>query len=88
MAAAGRPAILVPFPFATDNHQLRNAEAMVHQGAALLVLDGAMSGRRLFDEVCGLASQPGLIEQMGAAARSLAKPGAAERAAEILEGLA
>ncbi len=88
LAAAGRPSILVPFPYATDDHQLHNAEAMAKNGASLLVTDQAMSGKRLFDEVSRLASEPGLLRQMGAAARSMAKPGAAIRAAEVLEELA
>jgi len=88
LAAAGKPSILVPFPFAADNHQLRNAEAMVRHGASLLVLDKAMNGRRLFEEVSQLAMRPGLLGRMGDAARSLARPGAAARAAEVLESLA
>lgn len=87
LAAAGKPAILVPFPFATDDHQLRNAEAMVKQGASLLVLDKVMTGQRLFDEVTALAREEGLLERMGQAARAMAKPGAAQRAADVLEAL-
>ena len=87
LAAAGKPSILVPFPFAADNHQLRNAEAMVKQGASLLVQDQAMTGERLFEEVTALAGEEGLLERMGRAARAMAKPGAAQRAAEILEAL-
>ena len=88
VAAAGKPSILVPFPFAADDHQLRNAQAMVRQGAALLVEDTAMNGKRLFGEVAALAGEEELLERMGRAARVLAKPGAAERAADLLEELA
>jgi UDP-N-acetylglucosamine--N-acetylmuramyl-(pentapeptide) pyrophosphoryl-undecaprenol N-acetylglucosamine transferase len=88
LAAAGRPAILVPFPFAADQHQLRNAEAMVRAGAARLVEDRELTGARLFQEVTLLTSEPGLLESMARAARSLARPGAAVRAADILEELA
>jgi UDP-N-acetylglucosamine--N-acetylmuramyl-(pentapeptide) pyrophosphoryl-undecaprenol N-acetylglucosamine transferase len=79
IAAAGKASILVPFPFASDNHQLRNAEALARAGAAKLVLDAAMNGRRLFDEVMQMP------EHIGDRAREFAKPGAAERSAEILE---
>ncbi len=87
LAAAGKPSILVPFPFAADNHQLRNAEAMVKPGAALLVQDTAMKGERLFDEVTALSGTEGLLDRMGRAARAMGKPGAAKRAADVLEEL-
>jgi len=88
LAAAGKPAILVPFPFATDDHQLHNAEAFEHAGAARLVLDKEMTGARLVREVSELASDRSLIDQMAANARTLAHPGAAERAADVLEEIA
>ncbi|HXG33428.1 MAG TPA: undecaprenyldiphospho-muramoylpentapeptide beta-N-acetylglucosaminyltransferase [Bryobacteraceae bacterium] len=85
LAAAGRPAILVPFPYAADDHQLRNAEAAARIGAARLVLDHELTGERLFREVTELAAQPERLEQMGRAARTLARPDAARRAADRLE---
>lgn len=87
LAAAGKPALLVPFPYAADNHQWRNAEAMARAGAARLVPDAELTGARLFQEILALASQPGALERMGAAARKLARPGAAQRAADLLEEL-
>ncbi len=88
LAAAGKPSILVPFPFAADNHQVRNAEAMVRAGAARMVLDSDMSGQRLFEQVVALMSNPEELRAMGDQARALAKPGAAERAATVLEEVA
>jgi UDP-N-acetylglucosamine--N-acetylmuramyl-(pentapeptide) pyrophosphoryl-undecaprenol N-acetylglucosamine transferase len=85
LAAAGRPSILVPFPFAADDHQTRNAEAMEHGGASRLVRDAEMNGEKLFELVRELAGDPGALPRMGAAARQFARPGAARRAAEILE---
>jgi UDP-N-acetylglucosamine--N-acetylmuramyl-(pentapeptide) pyrophosphoryl-undecaprenol N-acetylglucosamine transferase len=87
LAAAGKPSILSPFPFAADQHQLRNAEAFVRAGAARLVEDREMTGERLFATVVELA-EPGTMERMGAAARGLAHPGAARRAANVLEEVA
>lgn len=84
LAAAGKPSVLVPFPFAADQHQLRNAEALQRIGAARLVLDGEMNGERLYAELTEMAAEPGLLERMGAAARAFAKPGAAARAADLL----
>jgi UDP-N-acetylglucosamine--N-acetylmuramyl-(pentapeptide) pyrophosphoryl-undecaprenol N-acetylglucosamine transferase len=85
LAAAGRPSVLVPFPFAADDHQTRNAEAMERGGAARLVKDAEMNGERLFAIVAELASASGELERMGEAARKFAKPGAAQRAADVLE---
>jgi UDP-N-acetylglucosamine--N-acetylmuramyl-(pentapeptide) pyrophosphoryl-undecaprenol N-acetylglucosamine transferase len=85
IAAAGKPAVFVPFPFAADDHQTRNAEVLSGAGAARLVADREFTGRRLFEEVSGLASNPDVLEKMGRAARGFARTGAAERAADILE---
>ncbi len=85
IAAAGKPSILVPLPTSADQHQLHNAEAFEKAGAARLIPDSEMTGERLVREVTRLASEPGLLEKMGAAARSFAKTGAAKRAADVLE---
>jgi len=88
LGAAGKPAVLVPFPHAADEHQKKNAEIMERAGAARMVRDHEFTGRRAFEEIMLLASQPGLFEKMGQAARRFARPGAAARAADILEELA
>jgi UDP-N-acetylglucosamine--N-acetylmuramyl-(pentapeptide) pyrophosphoryl-undecaprenol N-acetylglucosamine transferase len=88
LAAAGRASILVPFPYAADDHQQRNAEAMARAGAAKVVRDNELSGRRLFEEVMSLARNRTALEAMAEAARKLAKPNAARRAAEVLEQVA
>jgi len=88
LAAAGKPSILVPFPFAADDHQSRNAQAFERAGAARLLPDRETTGERLFQEITKLASEPGALERMAESARSLARPGAAEKAAGILEQLA
>jgi UDP-N-acetylglucosamine--N-acetylmuramyl-(pentapeptide) pyrophosphoryl-undecaprenol N-acetylglucosamine transferase len=88
LAAAGRPSILVPFPFAADDHQTRNAEAMERGGAACLVRDADMNGERLFATVSELHGKPGTLDGMAAAARGFAHPGSARRAADILEEVA
>jgi UDP-N-acetylglucosamine--N-acetylmuramyl-(pentapeptide) pyrophosphoryl-undecaprenol N-acetylglucosamine transferase len=85
LAAAGKPSILVPFPFAADDHQTRNAEAMERAGAARLVRDAELTGDRLYSAIGDASRSPASLESMGQAARRLARPGAARRAAEILE---
>jgi UDP-N-acetylglucosamine--N-acetylmuramyl-(pentapeptide) pyrophosphoryl-undecaprenol N-acetylglucosamine transferase len=82
LAAAGKPSILAPFPFAADDHQTRNAEAMENGGAACMLPDARMSGERLVELIEKMTDQLG---EMGLAAKHLARPGAAVRAAEILE---
>ena len=85
LAAAGRPAILVPFPHAPDDHQTRNAEALVRAGAAVMVPDREMTGDRLHREVMALVRDPLRVESMARAARVMARPGAAGLAADVLE---
>ena len=84
IAAAGKPSVLVPFPFAADDHQRRNAAAFERAGAARLVADKEMTGEKLFAVTVELAGEAGSLEKMGAAAKQFARPGAARRAAEIL----
>lgn len=88
LAAAGKPSVLVPFPFAADDHQTRNAEAFDRAGAARLVRDADLTGETFVATVTTLAQEPGALDRMGAAARKFARPGAAARAADILEEVA
>lgn len=88
LAAAGKPSVLVPFPYAADNHQYRNAEAMQRAGAARLITDAEMNGNRFFSEINGLLLDHARLLAMGENARKLAKPGAAERAADVLQEVA
>ncbi len=85
LAAAAKPGILCPFPFAADQHQLRNAQAFQKAGAARLILNKDLTGQTLFEAVTTLAKAPAELIRMSQAAKQLAHPGAAARAAEILE---
>ena len=81
LAAAGVPALLVPYPHAVDDHQTRNAQALVDAGAARMVGEGDEFLKRLgaaFEEV---GARPQLL-RMAEAARTLAKPDAAQRIAD------
>jgi len=84
LAAAGKASILVPFPFAADDHQTRNAEAMERAGAAILSSDKNWTGTNFFELVSDLRVAPERLSAMGQAARGLAKPDSARRVAEIL----
>lgn len=83
LAAAGRPAILVPYPHAADDHQRLNAEAVAEAGAAVWILDGELTGVRLSASVAELAADPARRLRMGEAARGLARPDAAARIADV-----
>ena len=84
LAAAGKPSILVPYPYAADDHQMANARAMERAGGARVVADKEFNGPRMLREIEACLAG-GHLETMAAAARSLAKPGAAARAATLLE---
>jgi UDP-N-acetylglucosamine--N-acetylmuramyl-(pentapeptide) pyrophosphoryl-undecaprenol N-acetylglucosamine transferase len=89
LAAAGKPALLVPFAAAADNHQLRNAEEMVKAGAALLLDESELDvPGMLLAALTGLLGNPERLAAMSAAARTQAHPDAAERIADRLAELA
>jgi UDP-N-acetylglucosamine--N-acetylmuramyl-(pentapeptide) pyrophosphoryl-undecaprenol N-acetylglucosamine transferase len=77
LAAAGRAAILVPLPTATDDHQRRNAEALVRQGAAVMIEQRDLTGERVAADVLALAVDPARRAGLATAARQLARPHAA-----------
>jgi UDP-N-acetylglucosamine--N-acetylmuramyl-(pentapeptide) pyrophosphoryl-undecaprenol N-acetylglucosamine transferase len=81
LAALGKPAILVPYPHATDNHQEHNARAFEAAGAAEVLLDAACTGAALTQGVRALLADPARLQAMGAAARTLDRQGAAEAVA-------
>jgi UDP-N-acetylglucosamine--N-acetylmuramyl-(pentapeptide) pyrophosphoryl-undecaprenol N-acetylglucosamine transferase len=85
IAAAGRPALLVPYPHATADHQAENARYFERGGGAVVVSEPQLDLRRQVDE---LLSDPERLERMGAAMASLARPDAADRIAEELIQLA
>lgn len=80
--AAGRPAILVPYPHATADHQAANAAWVAEAGAATVLADAELSGERLAAEVGGLLGDRERLEAMAAAARRAARPDAARRIAD------
>jgi UDP-N-acetylglucosamine--N-acetylmuramyl-(pentapeptide) pyrophosphoryl-undecaprenol N-acetylglucosamine transferase len=88
LAAAGKPSLLIPFPFAADDHQLKNAQAFERAGASVLALDRDWTGERFFESVNSLYLDRPRMQTMGENARKLAHPGAARRAAQILIDIA
>ena len=89
LAAAAKPALLVPFAAAADNHQLRNAEEMVKAGAALLLDETDLDAPgKLLDGLTSLLKSPERLAALAAAGRTQAHPDAAQRIADRLEKLA
>ncbi len=87
LAAVGLPAILVPYPHATADHQTLNARHMEEAGAAVVVPDAELDGPRLAREVAALLSAPQRMAEMSNAGRAAAPRDAAERIAGELIAL-
>jgi UDP-N-acetylglucosamine--N-acetylmuramyl-(pentapeptide) pyrophosphoryl-undecaprenol N-acetylglucosamine transferase len=83
LAAVGLPAILVPFPYAIDDHQTHNARYLSEAGAALLMSQTELTPERLAEAIEALCRQPGRLTAMSEAALALAKPDAARTVADI-----
>lgn len=77
IAAAGKPAIFVPFPRAADDHQRVNAEALAKHGAAVVVEESKLEGVWLAETIAALLQDPQKLQRMSHAARELAHPDAA-----------
>jgi UDP-N-acetylglucosamine--N-acetylmuramyl-(pentapeptide) pyrophosphoryl-undecaprenol N-acetylglucosamine transferase len=77
IAAAGKPAVFVPFPRAADDHQRINAEALAKHGAAVVVEESKLEGVWLAETIAALLQDSRRLRQMSQAARELAHPNAA-----------
>ena len=87
LTATGTPAILVPSPNVTDNHQYKNARVLSDRGGALLIEEKDSSGARLYDETVSLLADGERRQQMRQRQLSLAVPTAAEDIYQVLTGL-
>lgn len=88
LALVGVPAVLIPYPFAADNHQQRNAESWLHEGAAEMILDRDLNPANLCETVLRLVRNPDRFRAMADNARRLARPEAAEAVARVCEEVA
>jgi len=82
LANCGLPALLVPFPFATADHQTFNARVLEQAGAARMLVEKELTAEKLFNHVQELTARKEIRQQMAAAAKKMARPHAA---AEIVE---
>jgi UDP-N-acetylglucosamine--N-acetylmuramyl-(pentapeptide) pyrophosphoryl-undecaprenol N-acetylglucosamine transferase len=83
LTSLGKAAILVPYPFAADDHQRANASVLAARGAAVMLLDRELSSEHLTAAVTELAGDRERLEAMGRAARAMAVPDAAERVVAV-----
>ncbi|HEX6993176.1 MAG TPA: undecaprenyldiphospho-muramoylpentapeptide beta-N-acetylglucosaminyltransferase [Gammaproteobacteria bacterium] len=88
LAAAGLPAVLVPYPYAIDDHQTRNAEWFTGAGAGVVIPERELDAERLAAELGALLAAPDRLAAMADAARGLARVDAAERIADTCIALA
>lgn len=87
LVAAGKAAIMIPFPFAADDHQRKNAEALEAAGAARMILQQELTGERLAKEISALVQEPEEITVMEESSRKLARGDAASTTVELMEEL-
>jgi UDP-N-acetylglucosamine--N-acetylmuramyl-(pentapeptide) pyrophosphoryl-undecaprenol N-acetylglucosamine transferase len=83
--AAGRAAILIPFPFAADDHQTKNARAMAEENAAIVIDQAELSGKRLADTIRGLIGNPEQLKQIESNAHRIAILDAEQRIVNLVE---
>lgn len=78
ITACGKGCIFIPYPYAADDHQRKNAESLVRRGAGRMILEEDLTGERLAAEIVDLMEHPGEVYQMEQAARGLAQLDAAQ----------
>ncbi|MBS1790899.1 MAG: undecaprenyldiphospho-muramoylpentapeptide beta-N-acetylglucosaminyltransferase [Acidobacteria bacterium] len=83
LAAAGKPALMVPFPFAADDHQRKNAEAIERAGAGRMILQAELTPERLAKELLWLIHDPQQLVRMAEASKKLGHPDAAARVVDL-----
>jgi UDP-N-acetylglucosamine--N-acetylmuramyl-(pentapeptide) pyrophosphoryl-undecaprenol N-acetylglucosamine transferase len=87
LIAAGKAAIMIPFPLAADDHQRKNAEALEVEGAAKVILQKDLTGAGLAEEIRQLVRQPEEVRKMEEASRKLARGDAAAATVDLIQEL-
>lgn len=88
LTVRGLPAILIPYPYAAEDHQRYNAQALVMCGAAKMILDKMLNGHELLDEIIHLKNDPAALARMAKASKSKGRPQAAHDIAELALSIA
>ena len=88
LTAVGKPSILIPFPYATHDHQMKNARYLESAGAAMLIGQSHLEEMNLGLVVGDLIAMPGRLKEMGETARQLGYPRAAQIIVDKLQEMA
>ena len=88
ITAAGVPALLIPFPHATDDHQKKNAETLANKGAAILTEQSRITGESLASQIDHLNNHRAQLKIMSDASRALARPDSTTRIIEFIKEIA
>jgi UDP-N-acetylglucosamine--N-acetylmuramyl-(pentapeptide) pyrophosphoryl-undecaprenol N-acetylglucosamine transferase len=88
LSVIGRPAILIPYPFAANDHQTANSRALVEAGAAIRIPESKLTAQALAEAIASVLGQPEAARQMADAALSAGVPDATERLVGLVEDLA
>lgn len=83
LAVTGLPAVLVPYPYAIDDHQTKNAEVLSEAGAAILMPQNQLTAEHLASAIADVVNSPGRLEAMSQGGRQVARPAAAEIVAAV-----
>jgi UDP-N-acetylglucosamine--N-acetylmuramyl-(pentapeptide) pyrophosphoryl-undecaprenol N-acetylglucosamine transferase len=84
LAAAGRPSLLIPYPFAVDDHQAKNARYLVDAKAAVMIRQERLTGEKIAEILVYAMSERDELSRMGMRAREAARPGAAGEIVDYL----
>ncbi|TDX53014.1 undecaprenyldiphospho-muramoylpentapeptide beta-N-acetylglucosaminyltransferase [Orenia marismortui] len=87
ITACGIPAILIPYPYASENHQEYNARSLENNGAAKVILDNELTGKKLYDLVSTLFQDENKLLIMSRASKNLGKPEALDNLVKIIRNL-
>lgn len=87
LTALGLPSILIPSPYVTDNHQLKNAESLANNNAAVIIEENTLTGERLFNELDDLLTDQAKRDDMSKQAKELGVPDAADRLWAVIQSI-
>ena len=85
VTALGIPTILIPSPYVTANHQVKNAEALVKKGAALMILEDQLDGRSLITQANHLMNDAAVRQKMAANSKAVGHPDASDQLIAVLK---
>ena len=83
LAVRGIPSVLIPYPYAAEDHQTFNAQIFVQRGAAHMIVDKALTSHDLIEEIESFMNNPHMCQRMAQAAKDLGKPNAAKDIADL-----